>query len=275
MTKKIILYNIKTHNDLYKKYERMHGEIYNNVEQARLRKALAGAIAKITTSSERKKALDFGCGAGNLTEHILELGMDVYAGDVSNNFLKLITEKFGVKHKGRIHTILLDGNDLHNIKDDEFDFVASYSVLHHVPDYLKIVEEFCRVLKPGGILYIDHENSPKIWEKDGKFMEYSKKCRAEINKKTKWIRFSHFFIPQYWYYFLKSLVNDRFRIEGDIHVFPDDHIEWNKIESILKNNSMEVLQEEDYLIYRRHCPKSLYSEYKDNCCDTRIMVAKK
>jgi len=272
MTKKIIPYNIKVHNKISKKYEESHGDIYNDIEQKRLRNSLAESIAYINTSSKRKEAFDFGAGAGNLTKHMLELNLDVCAGDVSDNFLDLIISKFKEKYRGHISTIKINGENLHNINTYSFDFVASYSVLHHVPKYLELVEEFCRILKPGGVLYIDHENSSDFWKQNSHYKDYLKDLK-KIRKSVS--RFFHLFIPTYWIYLFKSFVNPRFRIEGDIHVFPDDHIEWGKIRSILIKNNFEILKEHSYLLYRKGFPINLYNKYKNTCNDVCLIVARK
>jgi len=57
-------WNVRTHNKIAKKYERIHGEIYNTHEQSRLRNELKKALSSIETGSESKLVLDFGCGAG-------------------------------------------------------------------------------------------------------------------------------------------------------------------------------------------------------------------
>jgi len=45
--------------------------------------------------------------------------------------------------------------DLTNLsfRENEFDFILSFDVLEHVPDYRKALHECCRCLKPSGILY--------------------------------------------------------------------------------------------------------------------------
>ncbi len=45
----------------------------------------------------------------------------------------------------------------------EFDLVTSYSVLHHLPDYVSALRTLCGYLKKGGVVYIDHEASPYYW----------------------------------------------------------------------------------------------------------------
>lgn len=70
-------WNIKIHNKLAEKYERIHIEIYNHYEQTGLKAELKEAISNIDSGGNTKKVLDFGCGAGNLTEHLSSLGCDV------------------------------------------------------------------------------------------------------------------------------------------------------------------------------------------------------
>src|SRR5689334_13190550 len=82
--------NIKVHDQVASKYEARHDEIFNDVEQARLAQALRKALGAVLTDSDQIKALDFGCGSGNLTKHLLALGVDVVAADVSPRFLELV-----------------------------------------------------------------------------------------------------------------------------------------------------------------------------------------
>ena len=120
-------WNIKTHNKMAKKYERIHGEIYNDHEQSRLRNELSQAVSAIKTVSQTKVALDFGCGAGNLTRHLSNLGCEVLASDISQGFLDLVSSR---AYQTKVKTILLNGLDIANIPDESIDMVATYSVLH-------------------------------------------------------------------------------------------------------------------------------------------------
>lgn len=79
--------NIAIHNRVAKKYERIHGEIFNDVEQARLRSLLERAVGEVRSGREPLRALDMGCGSGNLTGHLLALGLEVTAADVAQGFL--------------------------------------------------------------------------------------------------------------------------------------------------------------------------------------------
>ena len=147
--------NIRIHDRVASSYEATHDEIFNPVEQARLRSALERAKAAVATGAERPRALDFGCGSGNLTRHLLELGFEVVAADVSQRFLDLVERRF---EGAPLTTCRIDGTGLACVDDSSFDLAAAYSVLHHVPDYLGAVAEMARVVRPGGVLFLDHEH---------------------------------------------------------------------------------------------------------------------
>ena len=132
-----------------------------------------------------RQALDYGCGSGNLTRHMIDLRLPTVSADVADGFLALIDEKFGAT--GLSSTLKINGRDLSTVADDTFDFVASYSVLHHVPDYLAIVEEMCRVTKPGGVLYLDHEVIEEYYQRPPVYVEFLKKARPSREFSSRYI----------------------------------------------------------------------------------------
>ena len=48
----------------------------------------------VRTAFAGARVLDFCCGSGNLTRHLLELGFEVVAADVSERFLALVERRF-------------------------------------------------------------------------------------------------------------------------------------------------------------------------------------
>lgn len=264
--------NIRAHNRVYRRYEIDHVEIYNEVEQDRLHRSLVKAIALISTSSPIKSALDYGCGGGNLTKHFREHGLRVTAADVSRNFLDLVRERYGPE----VRTVLLNGRDLSNI-EDSFDVVSTYSVLHHVPDYLQVVRELARRSRPGGIVYIDHEVLEIYIKPDAAYSEF-RRLAMPMPPRT-WHRFLK---PSRYWGRLRKLpltmrlwINPRYMPEGDIHIWPDDHIEWDKIEQVLIEEGCTVVMKEDYLSFRPYYVPEVYESYRDRLCDMRVLVARK
>ncbi len=267
MGKSQLEHNIAVHNKIAKKYEALHGEIYNEVEQTRLRRGLEKALAHVETKSSTLVALDFGCGAGNLTYHLTELGCEVIAADVSTGFLNLVASR---SYKKKVTTIQLNGTDLEGIANASVDVVAMYSVLHHVPDYLSLMKEFARVLKPGGVLYIDHEASSFMWKGN----EYEH-FQSEMKSKSAVDFKKYFVLTNYIDRGIRMFGNPKYQREGDIHVFKDDHIEWGAVRDELVKHTVISIEEEDYLLYRRNYSKEVYDLWKNKMGDMHLLIGKK
>lgn len=257
--------NIRIHDRVAKRYEGTHDEIFNDCEQSRLQQALIRAKAAISTEAVRPRALDFGCGSGNLTRHLLELGFEVVAADVSRGFLDLVERR----HQSDALTVhRLDGAGLGALGNDRFDLVATYSVLHHIPDYLAAIAGLAGIIRPGGVLYIDHEQSPGYWEENPVYREFIGRARRFDWRK--------FLLPHNYYGKLRRLLIDpKYANEGDIHVWPDDHIEWEAIGRTLAERGFEPLFAEDYLLYRGRYRPEVYARYRFRCTDMRVAAWRK
>lgn len=265
-----IQFNKVVHAGLSRKYERLHGDIFNDIEQERLGIALKKAAEAVKTGAEPICALDYGCGSGNLTGHLIELGIRTVSADISEGFLDLIKRNFS--RTGLSDVLAINGKDLSSVEDARFDLAATYSVMHHVPDYLAIVGEMCRVLKPGGVIYIDHEVHESYYDRTKEYVEFLSKARPAVNLG----RYLKLLLDVRGYkHIIRRLINPRYKREGDIHVWPDDHVEWDKIEQFLVSEGFEVVLKEDYLLYKSIYDVDVYNEYKNKCVDERLLVARK
>jgi SAM-dependent methyltransferase len=253
----------------HRRYEQRHGEIFNPVEQERLRGALTRAAAAIRSGGRR--ALDFGCGTGNLTEHLVALGFETVAADVSPEFLRTV----GARFAGRpVQTLALNGRDLAGVPDAAFDLVATYSVLHHVPDYLAVVRELQRVLRPGGVLVIDHEASAGLWADGDALAAFGAAAVRDERPRLRFLRPSYLApFGRYYYTQLRRRRDPRYEPEGDIHVWHDDHIEWSRVEAALAG--CETVIAEDYLLYRREYDRSAWERHRHELHDTHLHIARK
>ena len=168
------------YNKIYNKYEQRHNEIYNTIEQERLSKKLKKAADFILTNSKEKIAFDYGCGTGNLTKHLIKLGFFVVSADISEKFLDVIKKRY--QFTGKSDTLEVNGYDLSNIENNKFDLTATYSVLHHVPDYLTIIKEMIRITKQEGIIYLDHEVNENYWYRNKDYSEFLRKVGVNLIK---------------------------------------------------------------------------------------------
>lgn len=143
-------------------------------------------------------------------------------------------------------------------------------MLHHVPDYLALVLEMIRVLKPGGILFIDHEHALQYWDPVAEYATFAQKM-TRIRKKD----WQKYFDPQRYYHFVRRMMDSRYQAEGDIHVFADDHIDWMALERVVRDAGCEIVSAEDYLAYQAGYDDALYAAYVKRCADMRYVLARK
>ena len=268
----LIQQNVTRHERIAHAYDDRHSEIYNSHEQKRLADLVEWITTEYITTrlteNDEVKVLDFGCGSGNLTRHFLANGCNVIAADVTPSFLEMVRKL----DPNRTQTHLLNGVDLAEFGDGTFDMVVTYSVLHHVPDYLHVVQEFARVTKPGGIILIDHEASNQHWLKGTTLQEF--RSKIPDNRSGLWY-IKRMLSPMWWVKKVRKTLNPRYSEEGDIHVWPDDHVEWDKVRSVLEDHGVSIVRDEDYLLYQPHIPEEIYDQYKTGCADMHLIVAKK
>jgi ubiquinone/menaquinone biosynthesis C-methylase UbiE len=161
LTEQIHEANVTVHRFEAKYYEALHPEVYSKKEQKRITNQLAALTAQIDSS--QKKALDVGAGTGNITGKLLALGYTVVATDISPEMCAILKQKFGGYIPKQL-TILNSPIENLNFNKQQFDLVAGYSVLHHLPNYIAALHTLCSYVKRGGIIYFDHEASPTYWQ---------------------------------------------------------------------------------------------------------------
>lgn len=105
--------------------------------------------------ARHRRALDFGCGAGRLTQALAKHFDSVVGVDIAPSMIELARDYD--RSAGRCTFTLLQGQDLHELEDASFDFVYTAHVLQHMhPRYARrYVGEFLRVLEPGGCAFIE------------------------------------------------------------------------------------------------------------------------
>lgn len=279
--KGLVLRGQRAYARAHRGYEKSHGEIFNDIEQQRLRSMLVRAASACTSSAKATPvALDLGCGTGNLTRHLLSLGFEVVAADVSPHFLTGINERY--LDRTDLSTHQLDGVSLSGLPEEAFDFIGVYSVLHHIPDYLAIIDECSRVLRPGGILALDHEHNEHHWSDDAVLKAFRRELRQSLAAQGGWWnpsvhKWQRALLPQTYLTRARLIRNpNHFRdLEGDIHTKPDDHIDWIRVEQRALHVGFELVAREDYLLCRSHYPPAVYAAWRDRCSDTTAMIFRK
>jgi len=98
-----------------------------------------------------KRVLEIGCGGGIDSVEFAKNGAQVIATDLTKEAVAKtakLAESLGLD----VETRVVDARSL-PFKDEAFDHVHVFGVLHHIPDVEKAVSEIHRVLKRGGTVY--------------------------------------------------------------------------------------------------------------------------
>ena len=116
--------------------------------------ALAGDVQGL-------RVLEVGCGAGPLTELLVDAGAEVTAVDVSSKMLELAHAR--LKHNATL--LMADiSKPLEFAEDRSFDLVVGSLVLHYVERWEPVLLEFRRLLRPGGAVVFSTHHPTMDWE---------------------------------------------------------------------------------------------------------------
>jgi len=98
-----------------------------------------------------RKALDFGCGIGRLTQALANYFDKVCGVDIAPSMIKL-ANKYN-RHGGKCKYYLNEMDNLRLFPDNSFDFIYTNITLQHMePQYSKnYIKEFLRILIPHGL----------------------------------------------------------------------------------------------------------------------------
>jgi SAM-dependent methyltransferase len=109
---------------------------------------------EIRSLANIEKALEVGFGAGYGTPILGAVCGSVVGIDVEQQAVEHASREYGVDN---LSFMIYDGANI-PFEDNSFDVVVSFQVIEHVADDAGFVRELCRVLKPGGRLYISTPN---------------------------------------------------------------------------------------------------------------------
>jgi len=82
---------------------------------------------------------------GSDTDRLLDLGLDVMEEQVEKARQRYPQYEFLVQ----------DATNLHQFADGSKDVVVIFGVLHHIPEWRKVIDEVKRILKPNGSFFVE------------------------------------------------------------------------------------------------------------------------
>ena len=113
------------------------------------------AVEKIeaVTSLKNKSILDIGCGFGALSKILLKKGAHVTAVEVSDKKIQKAKDFLG-NNISKLKIKKVSGEKL-PFKDESFDVIFLFDVIEHISHPAITIKECERLLKKGGILYVE------------------------------------------------------------------------------------------------------------------------
>jgi len=115
------------------------------------------------TTAEKKLVVDIGCGTGRHWKKIYDRHPEKLIGyDVSEGMLAMLAGKFPASV-----TYKLSGNKLHELADHAVDLVISTLTIAHIKNADEALQEWNRILKPGGHVIIT-DYHPTALQRGGK-----------------------------------------------------------------------------------------------------------
>lgn len=124
-----------------------------HIKHASLRRLYGEMLVRVFDEAKKHntvpRVLDIGAGEGSVTIAFLELGARVVATDISHSQLTSLQkkcERFG----SMLEVQCEDISDTIKNNTGSFDIIVASSFLHHVPDYLSMIEKLLTMLSPNG-----------------------------------------------------------------------------------------------------------------------------
>ena len=121
-----------------------------------IHRIVANLLTKQGTSNQSLDVLDVGCNAGTQCIMWANHGHNVHGIDINEGLLNLASERTATQGLD-IDYQLGSATDL-PWPDNSMDVCLAPELLEHVPDWRQCLNEFVRILKPNGVLYLSTTN---------------------------------------------------------------------------------------------------------------------
>jgi ubiquinone/menaquinone biosynthesis C-methylase UbiE len=133
-----------------------------NPLQDRLNKSLYDRLFGSLALPPDALCLDAGCGKGDHTIQFAKRGYRCVGIDISEYVLSKAREDAASAGVAAKVSFAVETLEELSIPSDTFDFVHCRGVLMHVPDWQAATTNLCRVLKPGGKIFISEMNDRSL-----------------------------------------------------------------------------------------------------------------
>jgi SAM-dependent methyltransferase len=187
-------------SSIYKKFF----EVEEKMWWFKARKNIIESFLKKIVLNKQNKLLDFGAGTG-----ILSLMMSNYANvtAVDNHEESIKYSYFSIK--------LIE--NLSSFEPLEFDVITAFDVLEHCDDDVKIINDFYKILKTGGYVFVTVPAYQKLWSYHDEIVHHRRRYnRGELKSKFELAGFeivrSSYFNSLLFPFFVLNILFNRFKV---------------------------------------------------------------
>ena len=147
-------------NESFEKWKKFYLDGGQNTEQlwpseVLVRMFKGKYISSLDNDFINKKVIEVGFGSGNNLVFLNTLGLKLYGTEVTSEICSKYTSHLKSLN---IHALLKQGTNTQiPFEDNMFDYLVSWNVIHYEncqEDIIKAINEYNRVLKPGGRIFI-------------------------------------------------------------------------------------------------------------------------
>lgn len=148
----VVRSNILVHSQMADSYNADEPH-FRPENRAKVKRNLIGIVERVGNH----RMLDIGCGTGFVIDLLADEVEEIHGIDPTAAMLSKVDTSRGniTLHEGVAEKLPFE--------DASFDLVTAYSVLHHLADHRPALAEAARVLRPGGVLYVDLEPNRAFW----------------------------------------------------------------------------------------------------------------
>ncbi len=124
-------------------------------------------MSKHINFSDSSKVMDFGCGTGLVGLQVVDRVNSIIMLDSSKSMTDKLKEKLSIALQNGEETpdkVTVITGSIDKYNNCDLDVIFSLMALHHIEDIQATMEQFSKIIKPGGVLVIGD-----LMEEDGSF----------------------------------------------------------------------------------------------------------
>lgn len=139
------------------KLNRVEKALMNNPIRALVqRRHEAALMQRLGGRLDGMRVLEIGCGRGVGTEIIFERfgAQEVHAFDLDPDMVEKARKRLSRYPAPRLRLVVGDAAAI-EARDESYDAVVDFGIIHHVPGWQRAIKEVSRVLRPGGLFLFE------------------------------------------------------------------------------------------------------------------------